>query len=358
MNTNPNIKILLTGTAGFIGFHLAKLLMEEGYAVVGLDAINEYYDVQLKYGRLKECGIQQDAIEYGKLITSKTYPNYKFIQANLEDKETIERIFSEQKFTHVCNLAAQAGVRYSLQNPHAYITSNITGFMHILECCRHHHIQHLVYASTSSVYGLIKQMPLSEHTAADHPMTLYAATKKANEMMAHSYSHLFQIPTTGLRFFTVYGPWGRPDMALFLFTDAILQNKPIDVFNYGNMVRDFTYVSDIVESVKRCLFKPAMPNAAWDGFNPDPATSSAPYRLFNIGNSTPVKLTDYIEAIEEALGKKAIKNLLPIQPGDVPETHADVSDLTQHVHLKPSTTINDGVNSFVKWYLDHYNIKN
>lgn len=351
------INLLITGTAGFIGFHLAQLLIREKYNVVGLDSINAYYDINLKYGRLRECGIAEEEITYGKKIQSTTHANYRFIQLKLEDKEGMEKLFEEEQFTHVCNLAAQAGVRYSLKDPHAYISSNVTGFMHILECCRHHNIQHLVYASTSSVYGLNTTMPLSEHTAADHPMTLYAASKKANEMMAHSYSHLFQLPTTGLRFFTVYGPWGRPDMALFLFTDAILNDNPIDVFNYGNMIRDFTYVADIVESVKRCIFTPACANTEWDGASPDPATSSAPYRIFNIGNSNPVKLTDYIEAIEDSLGKKAIQNLLPMQLGDVPETHADVSALINHVNYKPATTVKEGVRKFVEWYKKYYAVE-
>ncbi|MBK8683447.1 MAG: NAD-dependent epimerase [Bacteroidetes bacterium] len=350
------MKILLTGSAGFIGFHLAQLLIKENYEVVGLDSINAYYDINLKYGRLKECGIQQEEITYGKIIQSTTYNNYRFIQLQLEDKAALEKLFAEEKFTHVCNLAAQAGVRYSLENPDAYISSNVTGFMHLLECCRHNNIQHLVYASTSSVYGLNTAMPLSEHMAADHPMTLYAATKKANEMMAHSYSHLFQLPTTGLRFFTVYGPWGRPDMALFLFTDAILNDKPINVFNYGNMVRDFTYVADIVESVKRCIFKPAIANENWDSNTPDPSSSSAPYRIFNIGNSTPVKLNTYIEAVEKALDKKAIQNLLPMQLGDVPETNADVNELIQHVNYKPATSVEDGVKNFIDWYNTYYGI--
>lgn len=350
-------KILITGTAGFIGFHLAELLAKEGYHIVGLDAINAYYDVNLKYGRLAQTGIGKDTVKYGEQVQSSIYPNYEFVQANLEDRETIGRIFAANDFTHVCHLAAQAGVRYSLENPHSYISSNVTGFMHILECCRHRRIQHLVYASTSSVYGLNTAMPLSEHGAADHPMTLYAATKKANEMMAHSYSHLFQLPTTGLRFFTVYGPWGRPDMALFLFTEAIIRNKPIDVYNYGNMVRDFTYVADIVESVKRCIFKPATANARWDGAAPDPATSSAPYRIFNIGNNTPVQLSAYISAIEEALGKKAIQNLLPMQPGDVPATNADVAELMAYVGYKPSTTVKEGVRRFVDWYNKYYGVE-
>lgn len=349
-------KILITGTAGFIGFHLAQLLIKENYEVVGLDSINAYYDINLKYGRLKECGIQQEEIAYGKIIQSTTHSNYRFIQLQLEDKAALEKLFAAEKFTHVCNLAAQAGVRYSLENPDAYISSNVTGFMHLLECCRHNNIQHLVYASTSSVYGLNTAMPLSEHQAADHPMTLYAASKKANEMMAHSYSHLFQLPTTGLRFFTVYGPWGRPDMALFLFTDAILNDKPINVFNYGNMVRDFTYVTDIVESVKRCIFKPATVNENWDSNTPDPSSSSAPYRIFNIGNSTPVKLNTYIEAVEKALDKKAIQNLLPMQLGDVPATNADVSELIQHVNYKPATSVEDGVKKFIDWYNTYYNV--
>ncbi len=347
-------KILVTGTAGFIGFHLAKRLLERGDEVVGLDCINDYYDVNLKYARLEVTGISRHKIEYGKLIQSSRYPNYRFIQLKLEDREAILKLFATEKFDRVCNLAAQAGVRYSLQNPFSYIDSNIVGFMNILEGCRHNGVNHLVYASSSSVYGLNEEMPFSVHHNVDHPVSLYAASKKSNELMAHTYSYLYGIPTTGLRFFTVYGPWGRPDMALFLFTKAILEGKPIDVFNNGNMSRDFTYIDDIVEGVVRVIDSPPAGNPGWTGQSPDPGTSSAPYRVYNIGNSKPVKLLHFIEAIEDALGKKAVKNFLPMQPGDVPATWADVADLFYDFGYKPNTTINEGVKKFVDWYRFYY----
>ncbi len=351
------MKILVTGTAGFIGYHLAKRLLDRDDEVVGLDNINDYYDLKVKYGRLKDCGIEGDeAIEYGKLIKSSKYDNYSFIKLNLEDREGIERLFKEQKFDRVCNLAAQAGVRYSLTNPHAYVDSNMVGFVNILEACRHNNIEHLAYASSSSVYGLNENMPFSTHDNVDHPISLYAASKKSNELMAHTYSHLFNLPTTGLRFFTVYGPWGRPDMALFLFTKAILEDKPIDVYNYGDMKRDFTYIDDIVEGVVRVIDNPPKGNKNWSGKNPDPSSSKAPYKIYNIGNNNPVKLLDFIEAIEKAIGKEAKKNMLPIQPGDVPATWADVSDLIEDLGYKPNTSIEDGVNSFVKWYREFYGV--
>jgi len=350
------MKILVTGTAGFIGFHLAKRLLERGDEVVGVDNINDYYDVNVKYGRLKESGIDIGEIEYAKEILSSKYPNYKFIKLNLEDREAIDRLFRDEKFDAVCNLAAQAGVRYSLQNPHAYIDSNIVGFVNILEASRYNDIKHLVYASSSSVYGLNETMPFSTHDNVDHPISLYAASKKSNELMAHTYSHLFNLPTTGLRFFTVYGPWGRPDMALFLFTKAIFEDKPIDVYNYGDMRRDFTYIDDIVEGVVRVIDNPPKGNPKWSGKNPDPSSSKAPYKIYNIGNSSPVKLMDFIEAIEDAIGKKAKKNMLPIQPGDVPATYADVSDLVEDLGYKPQTSVRDGVEAFIKWYREFYNI--
>jgi UDP-glucuronate 4-epimerase len=347
-------KILVTGTAGFIGYHLAKRLIERGDEVVGLDCINDYYDVNLKYARLERTGILKNEIEYGEFVQSSKFKNYKFIMLKLEDREAILKLFSIEKFDKVCNLAAQAGVRYSIENPFTYIDSNIVGFMNILEGCRHNGVNHLVYASSSSVYGLNEEMPFSVHHNVDHPVSLYAASKKSNELMAHTYSYLYQIPTTGLRFFTVYGPWGRPDMALFLFTKAILEGKPIDVFNNGNMQRDFTYVDDIVEGVVRVIDSPPAGNPDWTGQSPDPGTSSAPYRVYNIGNSKPVKLLDFIEAIEDALGKRAVKNFLPMQPGDVPATWADVSDLAADFGYQPSTPVEEGIRRFVEWYRGYF----
>lgn len=350
------MKILITGTAGFIGFHLAEKLLKRGDAVVGLDAINDYYDIRVKYGRLERTGIAQASIEYNQLIQSSVYPNYQFIQLNLEDKENLEKLFKEQQFDKVINLAAQAGVRYSLTNPSAYIDSNIVGFLNLLECCRHHQIKHLTYASSSSVYGLNEAQPFSTKDNVDHPVSLYAASKKSNELMAHTYSHLFKIPTTGLRFFTVYGPWGRPDMALFLFTKAMLENKPIDVFNYGEMQRDFTYIDDIVEGVIRVNDNPPKENPNWDPNSDDASVSSAPYKIYNIGNNNPVKLMDFITALENKLGKTAEKNMLPIQPGDVPSTYADVSDLIRDLNYKPETSIQEGIDQFVDWYREFFKV--
>ena len=348
------MKILVSGSAGFIGFHLTKKLLERGDAVVGIDNINKYYDVNLKYARLAETGIDKDAVSWNKRITSTKYPNYNFIRMNLEDKEAIQNLVLNEQFDNICHLAAQAGVRYSLENPYAYIDSNIVGFLNILEAARDNNIKHLVYASSSSVYGGNTKMPLSTADSVDHPISLYAATKKSNELMAHVYSHLFNIPTTGLRFFTVYGPWGRPDMALFLFTKSILENRPIQVFNYGNMTRDFTFIDDIIEGVVKVIDKPAKPTM---DANPDPSSSNiAPYKVYNIGNSNPVKLLDYIEAIENELGKKAIKEFLPMQPGDVPYTEADVSDLVRDFGYKPTTKVQDGIREFIKWYKKFYNI--
>ncbi|GAB6074874.1 NAD-dependent epimerase [Nautilia lithotrophica] len=347
------MKILITGTAGFIGFHLAKRLLERGDEVVGLDNINDYYDVNLKYGRLAETGIEKEKIEYGKLITSNKYPNYKFIKLNLEDKNAIDKLFKEEKFDKVCHLAAQAGVRYSLENPDAYIQSNIVGHMNILEAVRHNGVKALSYASSSSVYGLNKKQPFSTDDNVDHPISLYAATKKADELMSHTYSYLYNIPTTGLRFFTVYGPWGRPDMALFKFVKNILEDKPIDVYNYGKMSRDFTYIDDIVEGIVRVIDNPPKGNLNWDGRSSE---SVAPYKVYNIGNGSPVKLMDFIEAIEETLGKKAKKNLLPMQPGDVPSTYADTTDLEKDLGYKPYTDVKEGIKKFVEWYKEFYNL--
>lgn len=350
------MKILITGTAGFIGFHLANYLINRGDEVVGLDCINDYYDVNLKYDRLKTVGIDKAAIAYNTLVKSTIHKNYSFIQLKLEDKENLEKLFAAQQFDKVCNLAAQAGVRYSLTNPDVYINSNIVGFLNILECSRHFKIKHLAYASSSSVYGLNGKSPFATSDNVDHPISLYAASKKSNELMAHTYSHLFKVPTTGLRFFTVYGPWGRPDMALFIFTKAILENKPIQVFNNGNMVRDFTYVADIVEGVVRVIDNPPAGITSWDAVHPDPSTSTAPYKVYNIGNNNPVKLMDFVEAIETSLGKKAEKELMPMQPGDVAATCADVQDLVADLHYKPETRVKDGIERFITWYRGYYNV--
>lgn len=348
------MKYLVTGTAGFIGFHVAKQLLERGDEVVGLDVINDYYDINLKYDRLAHMGIQRDQVTKGQLVQSDSVPGYRFIQLDLSVKEPLMELFAKEKFDVVIHLAAQAGVRYSLSHPEVYIESNIVAFLNILECCRFHPVKHLVYASSSSVYGSNEKMPFSTSDSVDHPISLYAASKKSNELMAHTYSHLFNIPTTGLRFFTVYGPWGRPDMALFLFTEAILKGEPIQVFNYGKMKRDFTYIDDIVTGVLNVADRPAHPNVDFDGQNPDPGSSKAPYKVYNIGNSSPVLLMDYIHAVEKGLDKKAEMNLLPMQPGDVPASHAEVSDLVRDTGYKPNTPIDQGVKSFTDWYLDYY----
>ncbi len=350
------MKILVTGTAGFIGFHLANRLLERGDEVVGIDNINDYYDVNLKYSRLEQAGIEKQSISYGVAVQSKIRSNYRFLKLKLEDKESIISLFEQEKFDRVCHLAAQAGVRYSLQNPSTYIDSNIVGFLNILEACRHNRVEHLAYASSSSVYGLNEEMPFSTSHNVDHPISLYAASKKSNELMAHTYSYLFKIPTTGLRFFTVYGPWGRPDMALFLFTKAILDGKPIDVYNNGNMQRDFTYIDDIIEGVVRVIDNPPTGDKIWSGVKPNPSSSFAPYRVYNIGNSSPVQLMDFIEAIEQEIGKQADKNFLPIQPGDVPATWANVDDLELNLGYKPNTPIRQGVKKFVEWYRKYYNV--
>jgi len=351
-----NKRVLVTGAAGFIGFHLSKRLLDEGSRVVGIDNLNAYYDVNLKKARL---------------AILKKYDNFTFHKLNISNRRAMEGLFRgspktetfpvtrhasrvTDSFDTVVHLAAQAGVRYSITNPYAYIESNIAGFINILEGCRHHKVKHLVYASSSSVYGANTKMPFSIHHNIDHPVSLYAATKKANELMAHTYSSLYKIPTTGLRFFTVYGPWGRPDMALFLFTRAILEGKPIDVFNYGKMQRDFTYIDDIIEGVVRVMKKTPKPNPSWSGDAPDPGTSYAPYKVYNIGNNNPVELMTFIETIEKCLGKKAKKKLLPLQAGDVPATYADVDDLMNDVGFKPATPIEEGVGRFVEWYQNYY----
>lgn len=348
------MKYLVTGAAGFIGYHVVQRLIDRGEEVVGLDVINDYYDLNLKFARLENQGISKQEIKKNYLVRSTSFPNFRFIQLELAEKEPLLSIFEEQKFDVVIHLAAQAGVRYSLTHPEVYIQSNIMAFLNILECCRFHPVKHLVYASSSSVYGANERMPFSTSDSVDHPISLYAASKKSNELMAHTYSHLFGVPTTGLRFFTVYGPWGRPDMALFLFTEAIMEGKPIQVFNYGNMKRDFTYIDDIVEGVVKVADRPAKPNPDFDGQNPDPGSSKAPFKIYNIGNSSPVRLLDYIHAVEKGLGKKAIMDLLPLQPGDVPASHADVTDLVRDTGYKPATPIEDGVKAFTDWYLDYY----
>ena len=336
------MRVLVTGTAGFIGSHVAQRLLERGDEVIGFDNLNDYYDVSLKRARL------------ARLLDR---PGYTHVQADLADRAAVEAVFATHAPQGVVHLAAQAGVRYAAQNPHVYVSSNVTGFLHILEGCRHHDVGHLVFASTSSVYGANPRMPFSEGDHTEHPLTLYAATKKANEMMAHSYAHLYGIPCTGLRFFTVYGPWGRPDMALFLFTKAILAGEPIKVFNHGRHKRSFTYVDDIVEGVLRTLDRPATANPAWNGDSPDPATSAVPYRLYNIGNERPVELLRYIEVLEECLGRKARMEMLPLQAGDVPDTEADVSELIAAVDYRPRVSVEEGVARFVDWYRDYYRVE-
>jgi UDP-glucuronate 4-epimerase len=337
------MKILVTGAAGFIGFHLSNVLVKQGHQVVGMDNINDYYDVNLKYARLEVLGIDRVSAEnWRKTVSSSSYDNFTFQRLGLEDKEGLEALFSSSNFEVVCNLAAQAGVRYSLENPNAYVDSNLVGFVNILECCRHNKIKHLVYASSSSVYGTNTKIPFSTEDAVDHPISLYAATKKSNELMAHTYSHLFELPTTGLRFFTVYGPWGRPDMALFLFTEAIVQGKSLKVYNHGNMERDFTYVTDIVEGVKRIIEKPK--------------SKENLYKVYNIGNSNSVKLMDFIKEIEVQVGRKGDKDFMDIQPGDVAKTWADVEGLIKDYDYQPNTPVKQGISDFVKWYKDFYQI--
>ena len=338
------MKVLVTGSAGFVGFHTAKRLLERGDSVVGFDVVNDYYDPAIKEARLTVLAE----------TAARTNAEYAVVRENLADRAAVEACFETHRFDRVIHLAAQAGVRYSLVNPHAYVESNLIAFTNVLEACRHAEVAHLTYASTSSVYGANTKMPFSEHDGVDHPLQFYAATKRANELMAHAYSHLYRMPTTGLRFFTVYGPWGRPDMALFMFTRNILAGEPIPVFNHGNHTRDFTYVDDIVEGVIRVSDQVAVPDPDWDAADPDPRSSNAPFRIFNIGNNAPVKLSAYIEAIEEAVGKTAIKDLLPLQPGDVPDTYADVSELEKAVDYRPATPVKEGVAAFVAWYRDYY----
>ena len=337
------MKILVTGNAGFIGFHLARALLKRGDAVVGFDMVNDYYDVRLKESRL--ALLEAEASE----------GRYHFIRANVADNAAVKQCFSEHRFDRVIHLAAQAGVRHSISHPEDYIESNVVGFLNVLEACRHHQVPHLTYASSSSVYGANTQMPFSEHHGVNHPLHLYGATKRTNELMAHAYSHLFALPTTGLRFFTVYGPWGRPDMALFLFTKNILAGEPIQLFNHGNHTRDFTYVADIVEGIVRASDQVATPNPQWDSRAPDPASSYAPFRIFNIGNSSPVNLSEYVAVLEETLGKKAICEMMPLQPGDIPDTCADVSLLQAATAYKPNTTVREGIHAFVAWYRAFYN---
>ncbi len=352
-----NKKILVTGAAGFIGFHLMKKLLSLGYDVIGLDNLNDYYDVNLKINRLRSINVDVDSMEYGNKVPISDFADSCFIKLELSDKVSLTKLFESENIQIVCNLAAQAGVRYSLENPDAYVTSNLIGFVNILECCRHFHVENLVYASTSSVYGLNRKMPFSEAESTEHPITLYAATKKSNEMMAHSYSHLFNIPTTGLRFFTVYGPWGRPDMAIFLFTKSIIEHRPINVFNFGQMVRDFTYIDDIISGVVKCLQHPSTPDPDWiSRTTPDPSRSSAPYRIYNIGNSNAVTIETYIDLIEKYTGIKAIKNYMPIQPGDVSATHADVSNISSDLGYNPTTPVTIGVKKFVEWYREYYKV--
>ncbi len=348
------MKILVTGSAGFIGFHLAKKLLERGDEVVGLDNINDYYDVNLKYGRLDQLGIKKENITENEFVQSTLFPKHKFIKLDLADREGMDQLFKEEKFDAVMHLAAQAGVRYSIENPHAYISSNVVGFMNILEGCRHHGIKNLSYASSSSVYGLNKSQPFKTSDHTDHPVSLYAATKKSNEMMAHTYSHLYGIQTTGLRFFTVYGPWGRPDMAPMLFTDAILNERPIKVFNHGKMSRDFTYVNDIVDGIINVVDKPSKASNSWNAKSPNPDSSSAPYKIYNIGNNAPVSLMEFIETIESTLGKVAEKNYMPMQDGDVVSTYADTSELSKAFNYQPNKNLASGINAFIKWYRDFY----
>lgn len=334
--------LLITGCAGFIGFHLAIKRLESGENVVGIDNLNDYYDPNLKLARLEKL---------------QEFPNFRFFKGDIADNNFVEQVFIDTKPVKVVNLAAQAGVRYSLENPQAYIQANVVGFTNIIEGCRHHEVKHLVYASTSSVYGANQAQPFTETKGVAHPLAIYAASKKCNELIAHSYAHLYGLPSTGLRFFTVYGPWGRPDMALFLFTKAIINNEEINVFNYGDMIRDFTYVDDIVEGISRAIDNPAKPDPNWDAMNPNPATSYAPYKIYNIGNSSPVKLMDYIHALEKALDKKAALNMMPMQPGDVPSTFADTNLLQRDLGYQPVTTVDEGVMKFVRWYKDYYNTK-
>lgn len=349
------MKILITGAAGFIGSYLSHSLLDRGDEIIGLDCINDYYDVNLKYDRLSLLGIGRSIISENKLVQSSKYLNFQFIQCRLEDKECLVSLFKDQDFDIVVNLAAQAGVRYSLINPDSYIQSNVVGFLNLLECCRNYPVKHLVYASSSSVYGLNGKTPFSVHDSIAHPVSLYAATKKSNELMAHTYSHLYQIPTTGLRFFTVYGPYGRPDMSPSLFAHAIYKGEALKVFNYGKMRRDFTYIDDIVAGVVKVIDSIPQANPDWDKIQADPATSSAPYRIYNIGNQNPVSLMEYIEAFEAAAGKEAIKEFLPMQPGDVQETYSDMSDMIRDFDYLPTISVQEGVSRFMQWFKEYYN---
>ena len=348
------MKVLVTGSAGFIGFHLCNKLLSEGHEVIGVDNINDYYDVNLKKSRLNEAGFNCDEIKNNKKIISAKNKNHYFQKLNIIENDSLQELFSNENFDVVCNLAAQAGVRYSLQNPYVYIESNINAFINILECCRHNGIKNLVYASSSSVYGLNETLPFSTKDNVDHPISLYAATKKSNELMAHTYSHLFNIPTTGLRFFTVYGPWGRPDMALFKFTKAALNGDPIEVYNNGNMLRDFTYIDDIVDGVLSVIMNPAKTNHNWNAAIQDLSSSSAPYKIYNIGNNNPIKLTEFISIIEDYLNIEIKKIYKSIQPGDVPATYADIDDISKDFDFRPRTAVKDGVTNFLKWYIKFY----
>ena len=350
------MKILVTGSAGFIGFHLVSSLIKDGHDVIGLDSINDYYDVKIKYDRLSEVGISRNDCITNTLSNSNKFDNFRFIQMDLSDDTSLNKLFNDLNFDAVCNLAAQAGVRYSIEKPREYINSNIIGFFNILEACRNFDISNLSYASSSSVYGLNEDSPFSTDGVTDHPMSLYAASKKSNEIIAHSYSHLYKIPSTGLRFFTVYGPWGRPDMALFLFTKAAIEGKPIDVYNYGEMSRDFTYIDDIVSGIKLVIENPAKENKDWSGINPLSSSSSAPHKIYNIGNNNPVRLLDFINQIEIKLGKEIKKNFTEIQPGDVPSTYANIDDLSNNLGYKPRFSVKDGINKFIDWYLKYYRI--
>jgi Nucleoside-diphosphate-sugar epimerases len=349
------MKILVTGAAGFIGSYVAQRLVKRGDEVIGLDNINDYYDIHLKYARLKNGGVESSEVNWYQYAQSHTDRNYKFIRMNLEDKQAMQMLFANESFDAVCHLGAQAGVRYSLNNPYAYIESNIVGFLNIIEGCRHSHVKHLIYASSSSVYGLNANIPYNENSGIAHPISLYAATKKSNELMAHVYSYLFQIPSTGLRFFTVYGPWGRPDMSPYLFTDAILKGYPVKLFNGGDMLRDFTFIDDIVEGIIRVIDHIPTPDKEWDPINPNPFSSSSAYRVYNIGNSSPVKLMSFIHFIEKACGKKAKKIYLPMQLGDVHQTYADTTRLQQDINYSPSITVEEGVKHYVKWHKAYYN---
>jgi UDP-glucuronate 4-epimerase len=352
------MKILVTGTAGFIGFFLAKKLLQRGDTVVGIDNLNDYYDVNLKLGRLNELGVTVTNVDNSQLQTSTTFSNFSFYKIDISDSDAINKLFENEKFDAVCNLAAQAGVRYSLENPHAYVKSNVIGFLNILEGCRQHNVKNLCFASSSSVYGLNQSQPFKTTDHTDHPVSLYAATKKSNEMMAHSYAHLYGIRATGLRFFTVYGPWGRPDMAPMLFADAILNDRPIKVFNNGDMSRDFTYIDDIVDGITKIIDNPAISSENWDPKNPKPDASSAPYKIYNIGNNTSVNLLEFIKTMEKHLGKEAQKEMLPMQDGDVQSTYADVNNLIKDFNYSPSTKLDEGIKAFVKWYKEFYKFEN